>query len=57
MISIEDMQKLDFAIAQLRHAFCQLFKGDIINQREFALELIGPVIENLEEVSDTIRDG
>lgn len=40
--------KLDFEIAQLRHAYSHLVAERVKNQREFAEGLIAPVIEWLE---------
>lgn len=37
-----------FAIAQLRHAYKQLYDGTVYRQREFAEGLLGPAIARLE---------
>lgn len=39
---------LDFAMAQLRHAYKQLKAGTVKNQAEFADGLIAPQIKTLE---------
>ncbi|MFC3175020.1 hypothetical protein ACFOD9_12240 [Novosphingobium bradum] len=41
-------QKLLFEIAQLRHAYAQLVRGEVKDQREFAEGLIAPAIRFLE---------
>lgn len=43
-------EQLLFIIAQLRHAYQQLLRGEVKNQRAFARELIGPQIEKLEQL-------
>jgi hypothetical protein len=42
---------LAFEIAQLRHAYEQLAKGSVKDQRQFAEGLIAPVIRSLERMA------
>lgn len=39
---------MTFAIAQLRHAYKQLYDETVVRQREFAEGLLGPAIEGVE---------
>lgn len=43
------MTSLEFAIAQLRHAYKNALDGQIGDQRAFARGLLGPAIERVEE--------
>jgi len=46
----ETLQRLPFAIAQLRHAYAQLIGGHVHAKRQFADGLIAPQIQTLEQV-------
>ena len=48
--SVVFTRELTFAVAQLRHAYAQLAAGTVVNQKEFADELISPQIERIEKV-------
>jgi hypothetical protein len=43
--------RLEYQIAQLRHAYKHLAAGRVINQREFADGLIAPAIQLLERMA------
>lgn len=46
--------KIEYAIAQLRHAYSHLAKGTVTNQKLFAEGLIAPALRVLEEQSNEI---
>ena len=43
------MNKLDYAAAQLRHAYKILLSGQVRDTRQFAIGLIGPAIRRIEQ--------
>lgn len=43
------MNKLDYATAQLRHAYKILLSGQVRDARQFAIGLIGPAIRRIEQ--------
>lgn len=45
------IESFAFAVAQLRHAYGQLARGEVVNQAEFARGLVGPAIARLERLS------
>jgi hypothetical protein len=45
-----ELRSLDFAIAQLRHAYTHLKCGRVVRQQEFADGLISPQIRRLERL-------
>jgi hypothetical protein len=49
----EGMMRLEFIIAQLRHAYAQLNAGTVRDQKEFAKGLLAPQIESLEQLAIT----
>lgn len=45
-----DKRKLEFVIAQLRHAYAKLLSGTVVDQPQFARGLVGPQIMFLEKL-------
>lgn len=43
------MTKLDYAVAQLRHAYKLLISGHVKDSKQFAIGLIGPAIRRIEQ--------
>ena len=48
--SVEWTRELNFAVADLRHAYAQLIAGRVVDQTSFADGLIAPQIERIEKV-------
>lgn len=48
----KDWERMDSAIATLRHAYAQLASGRVVDQKAFAEGLIGRAIRELEQINN-----
>ncbi len=51
----EDEKEIQYAVAQLRHAYANLMKGAIKDSEQFANGLISPQIKRLEAILGKAR--